>query len=312
MCRDPGRVADVDVVCADLQRHGVQLLDGPLDRPWGRRTAAFADPPGFAWAGPAPDTGRGPRRIGRAFAVLMERLGYQRYGAVGNDWGSHISPELGRVAPGAVVGAHVTQLSSFPDGEWLSYSPGVEPDLGQFPPPTRRRWKDSVPFTAPPAPMRMSSPSSRTPSDTLSPTHRSAFSRGTARPWATLITKRCSLTSPSTGWPGPRPPPCASTPSTTGNHRQSPATAPTVLPIALAQFGHDIHAIRAGAERDHANIVSWNTYAERGHFAAHQATRLLVDDIRTFFGGSPVRLSTRLFHEAIAHLEFASTGLDRP
>ncbi|AQZ62203.1 unnamed protein product [[Actinomadura] parvosata subsp. kistnae] len=43
------RVADVDAVCAELEQHGVRLLNGPIDRPWGRRTAAFADPDGNVW-----------------------------------------------------------------------------------------------------------------------------------------------------------------------------------------------------------------------------------------------------------------------
>jgi catechol 2,3-dioxygenase-like lactoylglutathione lyase family enzyme len=43
------KVADVDVVCAELDQHGVHLLNGPVDRPWGRRTAAFADPAGNVW-----------------------------------------------------------------------------------------------------------------------------------------------------------------------------------------------------------------------------------------------------------------------
>jgi catechol 2,3-dioxygenase-like lactoylglutathione lyase family enzyme len=43
------KVADADAVCADLRRHGVTLLNGPIDRPWGRRTAAFADPAGNVW-----------------------------------------------------------------------------------------------------------------------------------------------------------------------------------------------------------------------------------------------------------------------
>lgn len=43
------RVADVDAVCADLEHHGIPLLNGPIDRPWGRRTAAFADPAGNVW-----------------------------------------------------------------------------------------------------------------------------------------------------------------------------------------------------------------------------------------------------------------------
>ncbi|WP_031065149.1 VOC family protein [Streptomyces sp. NRRL WC-3742] len=43
------RVPDVDAVCAQLAERGVKLLNGPVDRPWGRRTAAFADPSGHVW-----------------------------------------------------------------------------------------------------------------------------------------------------------------------------------------------------------------------------------------------------------------------
>jgi lactoylglutathione lyase len=48
-------VADVDGMAAELTRRGVPLLNGPVDRPWGPRTAAFADPAGNVWeiAGPA-------------------------------------------------------------------------------------------------------------------------------------------------------------------------------------------------------------------------------------------------------------------
>jgi catechol 2,3-dioxygenase-like lactoylglutathione lyase family enzyme len=42
-------VENVDDVCAELGRHGVTLLNGPIDRPWGRRTAVFCDPAGVAW-----------------------------------------------------------------------------------------------------------------------------------------------------------------------------------------------------------------------------------------------------------------------
>jgi len=43
------RVDDVDAVCARLRDMGVTLLNGPVDRPWGRRTAAFADPAGHVF-----------------------------------------------------------------------------------------------------------------------------------------------------------------------------------------------------------------------------------------------------------------------
>lgn len=39
-------VEDAEAVCAELERHGVELDNGPIDRRWGRRTATFADPDG--------------------------------------------------------------------------------------------------------------------------------------------------------------------------------------------------------------------------------------------------------------------------
>ena len=42
-------VDDVDAMCAQLVARGVTLLNGPIDRPWGIRTACFADPAGHIW-----------------------------------------------------------------------------------------------------------------------------------------------------------------------------------------------------------------------------------------------------------------------
>jgi catechol 2,3-dioxygenase-like lactoylglutathione lyase family enzyme len=42
-------VEDANAVHEDLKRHGVTILNGPIDRPWGRRTVAFADPVGNVW-----------------------------------------------------------------------------------------------------------------------------------------------------------------------------------------------------------------------------------------------------------------------
>lgn len=43
------QVDDVDALCAELQNRGATLINGPIDRPWGIRTAAFADPAGHIW-----------------------------------------------------------------------------------------------------------------------------------------------------------------------------------------------------------------------------------------------------------------------
>jgi catechol 2,3-dioxygenase-like lactoylglutathione lyase family enzyme len=42
-------VDDVDAMCEQLRARGVELLNGPMDRPWGIRTASFRDPGGHIW-----------------------------------------------------------------------------------------------------------------------------------------------------------------------------------------------------------------------------------------------------------------------
>jgi catechol 2,3-dioxygenase-like lactoylglutathione lyase family enzyme len=51
------QVTDTDAVCAELARLGVPLRNGPQDRPWGVRTATFADPAGHLWEVAAPLAG---------------------------------------------------------------------------------------------------------------------------------------------------------------------------------------------------------------------------------------------------------------
>ena len=43
------QVDDVDAMCSELAARGVELLNGPMDRPWGIRTASFMDPGGHIW-----------------------------------------------------------------------------------------------------------------------------------------------------------------------------------------------------------------------------------------------------------------------
>jgi epoxide hydrolase len=72
--------------------------------------------------------------------------------------------------------------------------------------------------------------------------------------------------------------------------RQQPPSGPTTTPpglavsLGLAQFRNDWPSDRALADRQHAQILSWNVYDRGGHYAAHQAPDLLVQDIREFFG----------------------------
>ena len=67
--------------------------------------------PGFGFSGPTRDRGWNVQRIARAWDELMGRLGYERYGAQGGDWGSSISRELGVLAPERVIGVHLNMLT---------------------------------------------------------------------------------------------------------------------------------------------------------------------------------------------------------
>jgi len=70
--------------------------------------------PGYGFSGKPAATGWGPERIARAWAVLMERLGYTRYGAQGGDWGTAISAAMARQAPAGLLGIHVSFAQMVP------------------------------------------------------------------------------------------------------------------------------------------------------------------------------------------------------
>ena len=63
--------------------------------------------PGYGFSGKPAAAGWGPERIARAWAVLMERLGYTRYVAQGGDWGTAVTAAMARQAPAGLLGIHV-------------------------------------------------------------------------------------------------------------------------------------------------------------------------------------------------------------
>jgi pimeloyl-ACP methyl ester carboxylesterase len=63
--------------------------------------------PGFGFSGKPARAGWNVDRIADAWNQLMARLGYQRYGAQGGDWGSRVTSALGRRHPGNIIGVHL-------------------------------------------------------------------------------------------------------------------------------------------------------------------------------------------------------------
>ncbi|MHA6628159.1 epoxide hydrolase family protein [Pseudonocardia sichuanensis] len=266
----PGSVAEyLDVLgpLSDPRRHG---LDPAI-----AFDLVVPSLPGFGFSGPTPDTGWGPKRIARAWAVLMQRLGHRRYGAVGNDWGSGIASELGRVAPGAVVGAHVTQTWDPPpddDPRWIE----------QLSPTDRAAWdafQDYVANGAPYGVVQAQQPQTLAHALSDSPVGLLGWNAQAMADHG--LDAEAILTHVTIHW----------LTGTAGSairiyadaDREEPSTGPTTVPLGVAQFPGDLPSIRVFSEHHHRNLVSWNRYDRGGHYAAQDAPDLLVGDIRQFF-----------------------------
>jgi pimeloyl-ACP methyl ester carboxylesterase len=92
---------------------------GPLSDPAGDGADAFhvvcPSLPGYGFSGKPDRTGWGVERIAAAWAELMARLGYRRYGAAGSDWGTSISASLGQQDGAHVAGIHLVPPLAGPD-----------------------------------------------------------------------------------------------------------------------------------------------------------------------------------------------------
>jgi pimeloyl-ACP methyl ester carboxylesterase len=94
---------------------------GPLTDPTafgGRAEDAFhvviPSLPGFGFSSRPTEVGWGVERVGRAWDVLMKRLGYTRYLAQGGDWGAGVVEAMGRQAPEGLLGIHTNLPAVFP------------------------------------------------------------------------------------------------------------------------------------------------------------------------------------------------------
>src|SRR6202044_3885589 len=222
---------------------------GPLATP-----AAAADPafhlvipslPGFGFSGPTRSAGWNRFRTARAWATLMGRLGYARYGAVGNDAGSMISPELGRIDGAHVLGVHVTQLFSFPSGDPAEFEDLPAADMAAMQHlqwfyenkfsfnPVHSQQPQTLAFALADSPAGLLAWNSQLFGESLDPEFIVA---NVALYWLTG-TSGSSIRFYFEG----------------AQAGESPSS-PTTVPTGLAMFAGDFQSIRRFADRDHASI----------------------------------------------------------
>lgn len=281
----------------------VEFLDvvGPLTNP----AAHGGDPadafhvvvpsvPGFGLSGPVAESGWEAGRVADAWAELMGRLGYERFGAQGGEWGSVISRELGRAHPDRLIGVHLNLLP----GAQATREPTPE-ELRAMSPEERehtlRSWQRWVAFAAEETGyylQQATRPQTLAYGLTDSPVGQLAWIIEKFREWTDCeelpeeaIDRDRLLTDVMlywlTGTAGSSARIYYERQHATG--RAAAPREPSTVPTALALFPAEPQIpLRRKAERTE-NLVRWTEFDRGGHFAALEEPDLLVGDVRAFF-----------------------------
>jgi pimeloyl-ACP methyl ester carboxylesterase len=245
--------------------------------------------PGFGFSTPVQQPGWEVARTTTAFAELMRRLGYARYGAHGGDIGAGVSGMLGATRPDHVVGTHTTadargvalagQYFPLPDDLAEADRVGVEEQ--------QRLWADAKGYLD----IQSTRPQTLAYALTDSPVGQLAWIVEKFKEWTdataelpeNAVDRDQLLTNISVYW-FTRSGASAARFIYEGAHTgpdwtSAPTTAPA--PQGLAQFGGD-DLLRRVMDPDH-KIEHWSEFDRGGHFPAMEVPDLLVGDVRAFF-----------------------------
>jgi pimeloyl-ACP methyl ester carboxylesterase len=273
----------------------VEFLDaiGPLTDPrshGGDPAEAFhlviPSLPGFGFSGPTREPGWDSVRIAGAFAELMRRLGYDRYGAQGGDFGAFISPDLGRVDADHVVGVHVNAatMGFIPFGEVdeATLAGFTDAEMVRFERMNRFLSEGNGYFQ-----IQGSRPQTVAYGLTDSPVGQLAWIVEKFKEWThpsaelpeKAIDRDRMLTNVMLYW--------LTATGASSAHLYYESThsgnwpTPSAVPTGVAVFAEDIPIRRFAEQSNH--IVHWSEFERGGHFAAMEVPDLLVGDIRAFF-----------------------------
>jgi pimeloyl-ACP methyl ester carboxylesterase len=241
--------------------------------------------PGFGFSSPLAEPGWTTARAAAAWAELMRRLGYDRYGAQGGDLGAMLSPELGYVDPEHVVGIHLNAASV----GFIPFGEVDEAELATFSDVETERLERIKEFLGDgngyfqmhaTRPQTIAYPLIDSPAGQLG-WIVDKFHDWVAGPLDEAVTPDQILTNVMLYW-------LTGTAGSAANMYYENMHAapnwgrpPSTTPIGVATFATDV-AIRRYGERGNT-IVHWSDFDRGGHFAAMEAPALYVDDVRRFF-----------------------------
>ncbi|MGY1689064.1 epoxide hydrolase family protein [Geodermatophilus sp. SYSU D01105] len=265
----------------------LEFLDvlGPLTDPADPRDAfdvVVPSLPGFGWSGKPAAPGWGLERTADAWAELMSRLGYARFGAQGGDIGSFVSANLGARHPDRVAGVHLNMVVTGPPEGRTGFTEREQRALDR----ERRFRAEGAAYNQ----QQRTRPQTLGYGLTDSPAGQCAWILEKFHAWAdcagdpvaTLGADRI-LDHVSTYW---------FTVSATSSARmywemaQAPAarTPRATAPVGVSLFPHEIFLPpREWVQEQFPDLRTWHEHDRGGHFAAMEQPGLLVDDVREFF-----------------------------
>ena len=238
--------------------------------------------PGYGFSGPTNEAGWDVKRIASAFAELMRRLGYDRYGTQGGDWGSVISRQLGLIDAEHVIGSHYNTLAATPSGDPEEMKSLTEREKSFLERGARFQKQGSGYYM-----IQGSRPQTLAYGLTDSPAGLLAWIAEKFAEWtdpASVIDRDQMLTNVSVYWFTGTVNSAARLYAEFGRSGGGwGKLEPSSVPAGVAQFPYEIFPpIRRFAERSN-NIVHWTAFEHGGHFAAMEQPDLLVADVRAFF-----------------------------
>ncbi|MBO0826644.1 MAG: epoxide hydrolase [Streptosporangiales bacterium] len=240
--------------------------------------------PGYGFSGPTPDRGWNVDRIARAWAELMTRLGYERFGAQGGDWGASISRELGLLVPERMTGVHLTMLvTAVPDEPEPPLTDDERAKLDR----ANRFRAEGLGYGA----IQSTRPQTLAYALTDSPAGQLAWIAEKFVEWTDsakpgdAVDRDRLLTNVSVYWFTATAGSSARLYHEAARSGQWGPPPRSTAPTGVAVFPKEIAPpIRRFAEPDN-NVVHWTEFDRGGHFAAMEQPELLVADVRAFFRG---------------------------
>lgn len=276
---------------------------GPLTDPTaygGRAEDAFdlvlPSMPGYGFSEKPKGTGWGPDRIGKAWDVLMKRLGYKKYVSQGGDWGSVIADAMARQAPQGLLGIHVNMPATVPAEIAQELKNGA-------PAPAGLTAKEKAAYASLNklytkgggyAGMMVTRPQTLGYGLTDSPVALASFFLDKFNEWTysggnaeKSLTKDEMLDDISLYWLTNTAASSAQLyweNNTNNFNAGEQRTAEIKIPVAVTVFPGEIYqAPKSWTERSYKNLIYFNEVKKGGHFASWEEPQLFAEELRAAF-----------------------------